>query len=110
MAVPTTTGRLFAATSEPSEIVPVHAYSHVNSFNSAAMAFAVTGDDRYLRICTNAYDFIQRTQCYATAAASGPDERLMPPDGSLGRSARSLCPATRKFRAALGLARSYRAT
>ncbi len=36
---------LFAATSEPNEVIPVHAYSHVNSFNSAAMAYAVTGDD-----------------------------------------------------------------
>jgi DUF1680 family protein len=76
---------LFAETSEPSEVVPVHAYSHVNSFNSAAMAYAVTGDARFLRICKNAYDFIQRTQCYATGGF-GPDERLMPPDGSLGRS------------------------
>jgi DUF1680 family protein len=75
----------FAATSEPNEVVPVHAYSHVNSFNSAAMAYAVTGDPHYLRICTNAFDFIQRTQCYATGGF-GPDERLMPPDGSLGRS------------------------
>ena len=49
------------------------------------MAYAVTGDARYLRICTNAYDFIQRTQCYATGGF-GPDERMMPPDGSLGRS------------------------
>ena len=76
---------LFAETSEPNEVIPLHAYSHVNSFNSAAMAYAVTGDARYLRICTNAYDFIQRTQCYATGGF-GPDERLMPPDGSLGRS------------------------
>ena len=38
-----------------------------------------------LQICANAYDFLQRTQCYATGGY-GPDERLMPPDGSLGRS------------------------
>jgi len=75
----------FAATSEPTEVAPVHAYSHVNSFSSAAMAYAVAGDARYLRICMNAYDFIQRTQCYATGGY-GPDERLMPPNGSLGRS------------------------
>ena len=77
--------RLFAETSEPSEVVPAHAYSHVNTFSSAAMAYAVTGDGRYLRICRNAYDFIQGTQCYATGGY-GPDERLMPPDGSLSRS------------------------
>ena len=66
-------------------MLPVHAYSHVNSFSSAAMAYAVTGEERYLRICVNAFDFLQRTQCYATGGF-GPDERLMPPDGSLGRS------------------------
>jgi uncharacterized protein len=75
----------FAVGAEPNNVVPVHAYSHVNSFNSAAMAYAVTGEQRYLRICINAYDFIQRTQCYATGGF-GPDERLMPPGGSLGRS------------------------
>jgi len=67
------------------EIVPVHAYSHANSFSSAAMAYAVTGDRRYLQIAINAYDFLRRTQCYATGGY-GPDERFMPPDGSLGRS------------------------
>ena len=62
----------FAETSEPTHVLTVHAYSHVNSFSSAAMAYAVTGDERYLRICINAYDFLQRTQCYATGGF-GPD-------------------------------------
>jgi DUF1680 family protein len=75
----------FADTAEPAVVVPVHAYSHVNTFSSAAMTYAVTGDERYLRMCVNAYDFLQRTQCYATGGF-GPDERLMPPDGHLGRS------------------------
>ncbi|MBI1773929.1 MAG: glycoside hydrolase family 127 protein [Proteobacteria bacterium] len=75
----------FAESAELSQVVAGHAYSHVNSFSSAAMAYAVTGEERYLRICVNAYDFLQRTQCYATGGF-GPDERLMPPDGSLGRS------------------------
>lgn len=75
----------FVASAEPSVVVPVHAYSHVNSFASAAMAYAVTGEERYLGICINAYDFVRRTQCYATGGF-GPDERLMPPNGSLGRS------------------------
>ena len=77
--------RGFAESSEPAEVLPVHAYSHVNSFSSAAAAYRVTGDKRYLKVCLNAYDFILRTQCYATGGY-GPDERLMPPDGSLGRS------------------------
>lgn len=61
----------------------VHAYSHVNTFSSAAMVYAVTGDERYLRICTNAYDYVQNTQCYATGGF-GPAEYLVPPDGTLG--------------------------
>ena len=77
--------RRFAEGPDPDEIVPVHAYSHVNSFNSAAMAYAVSGEPRYLRICANAHDFLRRTQCYATGGY-GPDERLMPADGALGRS------------------------
>ena len=77
--------RPLAAASALPNVVPVHAYSHANSFSSAAMAYAVTGDARYLEVSINAYDFLQRTQCYATGGY-GPDERFMPPDGSLGRS------------------------
>jgi len=77
--------RGFEASASPAEILPVHAYSHVNSLSSAAMAYVVGGDVRYLAICRNAWDFLRRTQCYATGGF-GPDERLMPPDGSLGRS------------------------
>ncbi len=75
----------FEETADPIDVVPVHAYSHVNSFSSAAMAYAVSSDRRYLRICANAYDFLRQTQCYATGGF-GPDERLMPPNGALGRS------------------------
>jgi DUF1680 family protein len=75
----------FAETSDLTDVVPVHAYSHVNTFSSAAMVYAVHGDPRYLDICVNAYDFLQRTQCYATGGY-GPDERFMGLDGQLGRS------------------------
>ncbi|HUJ31290.1 MAG TPA: beta-L-arabinofuranosidase domain-containing protein [Candidatus Acidoferrum sp.] len=74
----------FADTSSPANATGVHAYSHVNTFSSAAMAYAVTGDPIYLRIIKNAYDFMQDTQCYATGGY-GPVERLMPP-GSLGKA------------------------
>ena len=69
----------------PGDIQTVHAYSHVNSFSSAAAAYLITGHSRYLDICINAHDFLQRTQVYATGGY-GPDERLMRADGSLGRS------------------------
>ena len=74
----------FADTAAPTNAHGVHAYSHVNSFSSASMAYAVTGDQRYLRICKNAYDFLQNTQCYATGGY-GPVERIMPP-GSIGKA------------------------
>ena len=77
--------RQFETAGGPQTFVPGHAYSHVNSFSSAAMAHAVHGDARHLRLCVNGYDFVRETQCYATGGY-GPDERLMARDGALGRS------------------------
>ena len=73
----------FANTSAPVDAHGVHAYSHVNTFSSAAMHYQISGDPAYLRIIRNAYDYLQKTQCYATGGF-GPDERLLAPDGSLG--------------------------
>ena len=75
----------FAETADPADAWGVHAYSHVNTFSSAAMAYAVTGDEKYLRIIRNAYDFLQNTQCYATGGF-GPSERIMPTNGNLGKA------------------------
>jgi DUF1680 family protein len=75
----------FAKTSAPSDAHGVHAYSHVNTFSSAAMAYDVLGDEAYLQILRNGYDYLQNTQVYATGAY-GPNERFMAPDGSLGRA------------------------
>ena len=75
----------FAATSAPPDAHGVHAYSHVNTFSSCAMAYAVEGDDSYLRILKNAYDYLQNFQCYATGGF-GPTETFMAPDGSLGKA------------------------
>jgi DUF1680 family protein len=75
----------FAATGAPPHAHGVHAYSHVNTFSSAAMAYAVEGDPKYLNIIRNAYDYLQNTQCYATGGY-GPNERFMAPDGSLGKA------------------------
>ena len=61
-----------------------HAYSHVNTFSSAAMAYSVTGDPQYLATIVNAHDWLQRTQVYATGGF-GPGERIVTPDGSLGK-------------------------
>jgi hypothetical protein len=75
----------FADTARPSGIQGIHAYSHVNSFNGAAMAYAVTGDAHYLRILRNGYEYLQNTQCFATGGY-GPSERILPLDGALGDS------------------------
>ncbi len=75
----------FAATSDPPDAHGLHAYSHVNTFSSAAMAYAVGGDAAYLRIIRNAYDFLQSRQCYATGGF-GPIEHIVPSDGALGRA------------------------
>ncbi len=72
-------------TSEPKGMEGVHAYSHVNTYSSAAMAYGVTGDERYLKIIRNAYDFLQNCQCYATGGY-GPSEFIAAPDGGIGRA------------------------
>ena len=76
----------FADTAAPTTAHSVHAYNHVNSFSSAAMAYAVTeSDPKYLQIIRNAYDFLKNTQWYATGGV-GPVERIMPPGGMLGKA------------------------
>jgi hypothetical protein len=75
----------FADTARPIGAQGVHAYSHVNTFSGAAMAYQVTGDPTYLRIIRNFYQYMQDTQCYATGGY-GPNERFMTPDGSLGKA------------------------
>jgi hypothetical protein len=75
----------FLKSSAPADAHGVHAYSHVNTFSSAAMAYAVTGDPKYLTVIRNAYEYLQRHQCYATGGY-GPNERFMALDGALGRA------------------------
>jgi len=69
----------------PLEPAHFHAYSHVNTLASAAMTYALTGEPEYLKTIVNAYDHFQEVQCYATGGY-GPAERLVAPDGELGRS------------------------
>lgn len=75
----------FTDTPAPPDAWGVHAYSHVNTFSSAATAYAVSGDAKYLQVIKNAYDYLQNTQCYATGGY-GPAERIMPANGNLGKS------------------------
>jgi hypothetical protein len=73
----------FADTSSPTDAYGVHAYSHVNTFCSAAMAYGVTGNDKYLRILKNAYDYLQQTQCYATGGFGSREQLAAPGKGLL---------------------------
>ena len=75
----------FISTPRPMNTFGLHAYSHCNTLSSAAMAYGVTGEAKYLQIIKNAYDFFQDTQCYATGGY-GPAERILPMDGALGES------------------------
>lgn len=77
----------FAEQTNPFGILPeaekrqgFHAYSHVNSFSSAAMAYAATGEQHFLDTVVNAYDWLKATQLYATGGY-GPEENLVVPDG-----------------------------
>jgi hypothetical protein len=76
---------MFTSGGEPTPPYRFHAYSHCLSLSGAAMAYAVTGEPKYLKTIVNAYDWLERTQFYATGGY-GPWELLQPPDGMLGKS------------------------
>lgn len=67
------------------EPLRAHAYSHVNSFSSAALTYHITQDPRYLRMTRNAYAFLRDSQMFA-AGGYGPGERLVGYNGELGRA------------------------
>jgi uncharacterized protein len=73
----------FLNSTAPEGVAWLHAYSHINSFSSAAMAYSVLQDPRYLTMICNAYDWIRQTQTYA-AGGYGPGEWTVPADGALG--------------------------
>jgi uncharacterized protein len=54
-----------------------HAYSHVNTLSGAAAGYAATGQQQYLEIIRNAFEYLQQHQLYATGGY-GPAERLVP--------------------------------
>ncbi len=57
-----------------------HAYSHVNSLSSAAMAYSVSGEQKYLDTIVGGYKFLKDTQLFATGGY-GPEESLIVPNG-----------------------------
>jgi DUF1680 family protein len=57
-----------------------HAYSYVNSLNSAMQAYLTLGSARHLRAASNAFAMLA-AQSYPTGGW-GPDEKLVAPDGA----------------------------
>jgi hypothetical protein len=63
-----------------------HAYSHMIALSSAARAYEVLGEVKYLDAIRNAWDMIQQTQQFASGGW-GPKEAFVEPhQGKLGKS------------------------
>lgn len=56
----------------------VHAYSHVNSFNSCAAFYKVTKDPYYLAVLRKFFDFMQHEEVMATGGYGPNFEHIMP--------------------------------
>jgi len=53
-----------------------HAYSHINSLCSAARAYQETGDEKYFKTVSNAWEYLTTTQMYASGGW-GPNEHFV---------------------------------
>ena len=63
-----------------------HAYSHCNALSSAARAYLVLGDPKYLDTIRNAWDMIETTQQFASGGWGPNEEFVEPHKGKLGES------------------------
>lgn len=59
-----------------------HAYSHMNCLSSAAKAYQVLGERKYLEAAENAWDMIEKTQQFASGGW-GPNETFVKPNQGL---------------------------
>lgn len=66
------------------KIGPRHAYSHVNCLSSAARAYEVTGDEKYLDVMKIAYDEITAHHTYATGGYGPAENLFVDREGYLG--------------------------
>ncbi len=62
-----------------------HAYSHLNSMNSAALAFVFLKDPTYLKAAVNGFRFV-REQSYATGGWGPTEAFISPGKGELAKS------------------------
>ena len=64
----------------------LHAYSHVNALCSAARAYLVLGETKYLDATRNAWDMLEKTQSFASGGWAPNEEFVTPDKGLLGES------------------------
>ena len=64
----------------------LHAYSHVNALCSAARAYLLLGEIKYLEAIRNAWDMIEKTQSFASGGWAPNEEFVVPNKGLLGES------------------------
>jgi len=77
----------FDPLSRGENILPgLHAYSHVNALSSAARAYLVLGERKYLEAIRNAWDMLGKTQSYASGGWAPNEEFVVPDKGLLGES------------------------
>ena len=67
----------------------LHAYSHVNALCSAARAYLILGEPKYLEAIRNAWDIIEKTQSYASGGWAPNEEFVVPGKGLMGESLNS---------------------
>jgi DUF1680 family protein len=72
------------ANNHPEVMTGLHGYSHVNNICGTAMAYQVTGETRYLKIMTAAYDAFKEYQWMASGGYA-PAERMANVKGSNGK-------------------------
>ncbi len=80
-------GSYFDPLSRGVNVLPgLHAYSHMNCLSSAAKAYQVLGERKYLEAIQNAWEMIEKTQQFASGGW-GPNEAFVKPNqGLLGAS------------------------
>ncbi len=71
----------YLAAGHPEVMTDLHGYSHVNTLSSAAMAYQVLGDPKFLKIIKSGYDLMKRYQWLASGGYA-PAERLANIQGS----------------------------
>jgi DUF1680 family protein len=63
-----------------------HGYSHIIALSSAAKAYEVLGDEKYLRAIRNAWEFLETTQQFASGAWAPQEMFVEPHTGGLGKA------------------------